>query len=190
MIPTQQQLRETADAAYVTACRHEWIDPGRHAEIDMRPWRELIAGAQGEFHEALRELRRGRKVDQIVRANGVPIDLDTYDPRDGAPHGVLVELADVVLRVLTMCKWYGAPVHAQQPPSPSEVLGYKGLGAKDLCECQALVMRNEMRPLDLYDVMHSCLEWAHVHGHDLWRVVQLKLRYNETRPYRHGDLLF
>lgn len=38
------------------------------------------------------------------------------------------------------------------------------------------------------DCMIRILHWAEVHGVDMGAVMEAKMRYNETRPRRHGDV--
>jgi hypothetical protein len=42
-------------------------------------------------------------------------------------------------------------------------------------------------PIELVDIMIRCMTMLHQFGHaDVARLIEMKLRYNETRAFRHG----
>lgn len=59
---------------------------------------ELIALCGTELTEAIEELRSGHEPDEL------------YYPNDNKPEGVLVELADCIIRILDMCGYYGIDI--------------------------------------------------------------------------------
>lgn len=112
-------LNELAEEIHYTAREHGWWD-----EDAVRSFGELIALVHSEASEALEAYRERIGADVTkVHYTGPRM------PESMKPEGVPIELADVIIRVLDMCAWYGI---------------------------------------------------------DIDSAVQEKMRYNETRSFRHG----
>lgn len=134
------------DIVHQTAVEHGWWEPQvvcldeSHNEVMApRTFGELIALVHSEASEALEEFRAGHSPDETyfpdAGAHGpVPSSPKLAEVWAGSygwkPEGVPSELADIIIRVLDMCGYYGIDIEA---------------------------------------------------------AMLVKARYNETRPYRHGE---
>lgn len=96
-------------------------DKGWH-ELDVRP-AERIALMHSELSEALEELRKGKRPDEIyypyvpsrttTRDDGDEVTVSGYvEDLNGKPEGFPVELADVFIRILDTCEIYGIDLGA------------------------------------------------------------------------------
>ena len=86
-------MKDLIHEIHKNAVEHGWWD-------EERSFGELIALCHSELSEALEEYRKN-----------VPIG-ETYYPISKKPEGVPTELADVVIRIMDMCAYYGIDLEA------------------------------------------------------------------------------
>ena len=81
-------LKQLQEIIHHNAKEHGWWE--KHRELP-----ELIALVHSELSEALEEVRKGYEPTYA------------YYQEDGKPEGVPAELADVIIRVLDLCEYFG-----------------------------------------------------------------------------------
>jgi NTP pyrophosphatase (non-canonical NTP hydrolase) len=81
-------IKELQVDIHKNAVEHGWWE-------EKRNFGELISLCHSELSEALEEVRKGKLYNE------------TYYSEGGKPEGVPSELADVVIRVMDMCEFYG-----------------------------------------------------------------------------------
>lgn len=165
---------QLAERIHQNAVKHGWWE-------EDRPGYEILALIHSEWSEALEEYRHGR--DMVWYGEG------------GKPEGIAVELVDGVIRVLDWmgkehvafeelnCGWMPNVDTAEVPEVVSE-LHYLTAMAMD-SEGNGC----EMIRFYLCAIVQTVQEWVEKHGVDFADVLEIKMAYNEKRPYRHGGLV-
>lgn len=138
--------------------------------VEKRPIHEIIANYHAEVSEAWEEYRAGRMATWYADNPNGPLK----------PEGFWVEIADLLIRMadavgagrsiignyMEELHVFTAGITAAEFVSLLHVEICKGLGGVYLCE-----------------------KFAAHNGVDIYAVVREKLRYNVTRPHRHGGKL-
>ena len=134
---------------------------------------ECWVNFHAELSEAWEEYRCGRMATwyadsaSVLRSGGVP-----------KPEGFWVEIADLMIRI---ADYVGS--------RRFRVRGGCFLGVeKDLESIPAVVsgMHYELATGGFLTTADICEQFASAHNVDLWSIIREKLRYNATRPHRHG----
>lgn len=135
--------------------------------IDKRPMFEIIANYHAEVSEAWEEYRAGR--------------MKTWYAADSAkPEGFWVEIADLLIRI-------------------ADTVGAGRANMVDTMEVSAGAVRGitvaqfiSFLHGEIFEEtggVHLCERFAKFNNVDIYAVVREKLRYNVTRPHRHGGKL-
>ena len=178
-------LRDWAQAVHAYALEKGWWE-GPSRDLD-----EVMYLVRNEGHEAFNAYRKSLGLDKVV-----------YGP-DGKPEGVVVEIADVVIRGLdVLCHLKGFIAESDRV----DIHGYRGDQRicfdgrdPDLGFDIRWIDRVMSMPVDvgqparnisrLSDAIWSIIEcFERDHKMPLGEAIATKLRYNLKRPYRHGDL--
>ena len=163
-------LAELAELVHDMAKEKGWWDAPRE-------WPEIACLIHSEISEAVECYRRGELAMHIV---------------DGKPEGLVVELADVVIRCLDYCGY----IQSRRNHTLTQTVSNAGCGDRQQ-ESDSILER-------LHDA-HSCLgrliasdevcvtgcmfevfSLAKRFNLDLPAAIEAKIHYNATRPYRHG----
>jgi hypothetical protein len=160
-------LAELAELVHDMAVEKGWWN-------GPREWHEIACLIHSEISEAVECYRNGEMAMHI-------------DLVDGKPEGLVVELADVLIRCLDASAHYcvklsGQPLSAwlhatQQVQSPM---------LRWLSRMHEVTAYGGSRDLMLVDCMQLVAECARSFNLDLQTAVVAKIEYNAKRPYRHG----
>ena len=186
---TKERLQELVSRAYGTAKEHGFHDVERSNAHFMM----LVLSEIGEMVEADRKNRRCKINDEnVLRFNDfVPtFELWVKDTMED-------ELADVVIRLLDFTGKRGIDLCVcEDGIVDMQDTFVETFGKMSVCEqsfylsrCIATIDDNVTEkdlPILVGSALAFCNEFAMFHGIDLWRHVEMKMRYNETRQRMHG----
>lgn len=183
-------------------------------EKDPRPMRIITLLMQSELIEALEEWRSNRKMDEIYYAyedGGISMTLPPgHTLKDDAPvekykpEGILVELADCIIRICQRCGSDETPLEAIINVSIPSTEKFTDDFETLLATCMADISMSyllettagqEMVKRAGFPTKHEfywamtvagLFAWAEKNKFDLWGAIEIKEKYNATRPHRHG----
>lgn len=182
---------ELAKAVHENAVAHGWWD-------EERSFAEIVALIHSELSEALEEYRSGKPfvyfaIETIQRDGKVIPEIRT-DYGDGnytgeKPEGIVVELADVIIRILDYCGKRGLDI--EEAAEGRRIMAFDKITLPELVtECHCLLSKaykeEEARSLYFAWCINLIAFWVKENGGDLDEAIVLKHEYNKTRPYRHG----
>lgn len=201
-------MREWAKEIHENAVAHGWWEEDRTIS-------EICALIHSELSEALEEARAARPMMYVMdEYNGEYIQNPKYFGAK-KPEGIAVELADAVIRILDWMAHCGeegrldiveeqwgriAAEYAQSETEPKEL--------PEFIAClHDIVSMIHLRLMDIDSVMGRGQKenrmaeamaaaaagvvflvngWLRMQGVQLKEVMEIKHRYNKTRPYKHG----
>jgi hypothetical protein len=184
-------------------------------EHDTRPIKLITLLAQSELIEALEEWRKHKKFDEIYFSyegqNGtIEMSMQTFleSPSEMKvaqckPEGILVELADCVIRIAQRCGSDGRNLESimaahgatNTAPDFEEVLAC-AMGDLSMSYLVTTPFGMSMAeksglPTDPAwfwgSVVHALFQLSASEGADLWKAIELKEAFNKTRPHKHGN---
>lgn len=170
------EIKVIKSDVYRCAVEHGWWETDRN-------FGELLALIHSEVTEAYQHVYHG-------------VEVSTIYEKDGKQEGVVVDIADVVIRVLDIAGRYNFEV------GNSFLKDYNVSGhdvVRDLLELHVTIscvleasrtngVRSEAVETLLDEVTAHCLEFAEAWHLDLYNAVKNKAAFNWTRPYKHGKL--
>jgi hypothetical protein len=183
-------------------------------EKDPRPLRLIALLMQSELIEALEQWRDNKKFDEIYfsyEEGGVYMETPPgHTLKDDAPvekykpEGILIELADCIIRICQRCGSDETPLEAILTVSVPRNVEFTDDFETMLATCMADISVSYMQETKAGEQMVRCagyptkpefywamtaagiFAWAEKNKLDLWSAIELKERYNATRPHRHG----
>lgn len=190
-------FNELAKAIHQNAVDHGWWE-------EERSIAEIIALCHSELSEALEEYRSGMPMvyqnckvalsdgEEGLEAICAPEDCDNTwgECADCCekPEGVVVELADCVIRILDYCLRRSIDI---ETALKSRRAGNDTYSLPELvAECHYLLSLayKDAEPRSLYfaECINLIQFWCNENGGDLEEAIVIKHEYNKSRPYRHG----
>jgi hypothetical protein len=135
---------------------------------------ECWVNFHAELSEAWEEYRCGRMATwyadsaSVLRSGGVP-----------KPEGFWVEIGDLLIRIADYVGSRRFDVDALSD------IDYEGANWNDIPAVMHY-LHSEIALDGFLDATDICEKFAAAHKVDLWSTIREKLRYNATRPHRHG----
>lgn len=196
-----KQINEWVKKNYDNAVKHGWHE-------EKKPKAHWLMMICTEVAEAVQADRKGRYMDDLdkeglktVLANdhgGGLFDKYYSDTIEGK---VESELADICIRVFDLMGVYNVEAKYGFSTFDTEVKYAKQhsftenafIVTRSIISCNITASTSEKEGMffDLYlSVLASVSDWAEALGIDLIQHINLKMRYNESREYHHGNKLY
>lgn len=182
---TKDKLNGLIERAYKIARDHGWHEKGLSEET----YKMLIIT---EVSEAVNADRKGRRAD----LRGFELDMrNAVRSNDKAFTGTFEyyikdtvedELADVCIRIMDFMGDRGQEFDAE--PVLRKIYLYETASFAECAFCECDHLTQLLYPVE--EVLLEVLAYCQTKGIDILRHIELKMRYNELRPYRHGNLKY
>ena len=202
---TQQLLKQFMTKAYENAKAKGFYKP----DLDINQELMLIITEMGEAIQASRHDRHGSIEDYNkllgiynIMWLGVPEEKSYEESLEGT---VESEFADIALRIMSLLGWYAyqKPICLMNDIEIKKTIDFHKVefehGNWSLPDAMYLIITRMtyfpfscspawMNTLRLQDILVQVFALAIVVGIDLVEHIELKMKYNESRPYLHGCL--
>lgn len=161
-------LAELAELVHDIAKEKGWWE-------GTREWAEISCLIHSEFSEAVECYRNGEMAMHII---------------DGKPEGMVVELADALIRCLDYLQYLGVAREQRGSLTAAEAVQRRGQLPVDiffvLQRAHCTLARVGSIPDAVWACIAAILDIAKNFDLDLPAAIVAKIEYNATRPYRHG----
>lgn len=190
-----KQINEWVQKAYKNAVKHGWHEE----EKTNAHW---LIMACTEVSEAVQADRKGRYMNDLDK-EGLNAVLTKEDAKksfnkyytDTLKGKVESELADICIRLFDFMGVRSIEINSDIYTFDEEILYLKQqsftenamLVTRNIITCNIAVTTNDMLCILLQSVIASIFSWAEALEIDLVQHINLKMRYNESRSYRHGN---
>jgi hypothetical protein len=202
---TERTISSLCQRSHELSRSKGWYDG---QEKDPRPIRLITLLMQSELIEALEEWRSNRKFDEIYfsyEENGVHmVTPPGHMLKDDAPvekykpEGILIELADCIIRIAQRCGSYETPIERFELGFSSDFEEMLAAAMADISMSYLVTTPGGATMASMSNMpLSPAFYWAHAWGGifswaeqnklDLWAAIELKERFNATRPHRHGN---
>lgn len=196
-----KQINEWVKRAYDNAVKHGWHEE----EKSNAHWLMMVCT---EVAEAVQADRKGNYMDDLdkeglktVLANDYGGSLFNKYYSDTIDGKVESELADICIRVFDLMGVCGVVAKDGFSTFDSEVKYAKEhsftedamVVTRIIVSCNlnsSISVKAEMFCVLYTSILSSVFEWAEALGIDLVQHINLKMRYNESREYHHGNKLY
>lgn len=195
-----KQINEWVKKAYDNAVKHGWHEE----EKSNAHWLMMVCT---EVAEAVQADRKGNYMDDLdkeglktvlAKDNGGLFNKYYSDTIEGK---VESELADICIRVFDLMGVYNVEEKDGLTTFDYEVEYAKQhsftenaiLVTRTIVSCNLnsfISVNAEMFCVLYKNILSSVFEWAEAIGIDLIQHINLKMRYNESREYNHGNKLY
>ena len=202
---TNQLLKQLMTKAYETAKAKGFYK----SDLDINQALMLIITEMGETIQAQRHNRHGSIEDYYKLLGiyntmwlGVPEENSYEESLEGT---VESEFADIALRIMSLLGWYNSqkPICLMNDIEIKKTIDFHKVefehGNYSLPDAMYLIITRMtyfpfscspvwMNTLRLQDILVQVFALAKVEGIDLVEHIELKMKYNESRPYLNGCL--
>ena len=171
-----EKLNRWAKEIHDNATAHGWHEEKHSPEH----WLSLI---MCEVAEAVEADRKGKTSDDRTFKNVISHGWDNHWYDEFIKGSISEEFADIVIRLLDMSvELYGEFLFVEpfKKIPPSENLSFS-----ENAWFFVSVMLKHYQPLISEDILFM-YAWAEILGIDLDQHIEWKMKYNESRPYKHG----
>jgi NTP pyrophosphatase (non-canonical NTP hydrolase) len=197
-------INELVVAAHTNAINKGWWE-------EDRTYGELISLVHSEVSEVLEDYRNGRKIDEVWYEHNYPFNDEVVIESDfvvrdklhtsiGKPCGIPSELADICIRIFDIAGKYDFGPKLERYVTEYEencFRSFKGteLFAEHLTEIHYELSQSwisDVRQRSSNNIRHLAYAVNVVkyisrkHKIDLEKAIDEKMKYNATRPQRHG----
>lgn len=194
---TQQLLKQLMTKAYETAKAKGFYKP----DLDINQALMLIITEMGETIQASRHDRHG-SIEDYNKWLGVSEEQAYEESLEGTMES---EFADIAIRIISLLGWYASqkPICLMSDIEIKKTIDFHKVefehGNWSLPDAMYLIITRMtyfpfscspawMNTLRLQDILVLVFALAQVEGIDLVEHIELKMKYNETRPYLNGCL--
>lgn len=194
---TQQLLKQLMTKAYETAKAKGFYK----SDLDINQALMLIITEMGETIQAQRHNRHG-SIEDYYKCLGVSEEQAYEESLEGT---VESEFADIAIRIISLLGWYASqkPICLMSDIEIKKTIDFHKVefehGNWSLPDAMYLIITRMtyfpfscspawMNTLRLQDILVQVFALAQVEGIDLVEHIELKMKYNESRPYLNGCL--
>lgn len=194
---TNQLLKQLMTKAYETAKAKGFYK----SDLDINQALMLIITEMGETIQAKRHNRHG-SIEDYYKWLGVSEEQAYEESLEGT---VESEFADIAIRIISLLGWYDSqkPICLMDDIKIKKTINFHKVefehGNYSLPDAMYLIITRMtyfpfscspawMNTLRLQDILVQVFALAHVEGIDLVEHIELKMKYNESRPYLNGCL--
>lgn len=194
---TQQLLKQLMTKAYETAKAKGFYKP----DLDINQALMLIITEMGETIQAQRHNRHG-SIEDYNKWLGVSEEQAYEESLEGTMES---EFADIAIRIISLLGWYASqkPICLMSDIEIKKTIDFHKVefehGNWSLPDAMYLIITRMtyfpfscspawMNTLRLQDILVQVFALAQVEGIDLVEHIELKMKYNESRPYLNGCL--
>lgn len=195
---TQQLLKQFMTKAYENAKDKGFYKP----DLDINQALMLIITEMGETIQASRHNRHGSIEDYNTYLEVSDEHVAYKESLEGT---VESEFADIAIRIMSLLGWYAyqKPICLMNDIEIKKTIDFHKVefehGNWSLPDAMYLIITRMtyfpfscspawMNTLRLQDILVLVFALAHIGGIDLVEHIELKMKYNESRPYLHGCL--
>jgi len=207
-------IKEFMQKVHATAVAKGWWEKDQETgRLKARNTAEMLALMHSEVAEALEIYRiPNKKLSDLWTSNGgvatsnpltqveVEAHCQVMDPDfAGKPEGFMVEIGDLMIRIADTCEAMSIPLDVVLCNTDISRLSW-GRNVLDVVVSELLqhmnvclvyafnAIRNGRAAAESFaEIFHTCAHIATLAGVSLEYVLVWKMRYNETRSYRHGN---
>lgn len=194
---TNQLLKQLMTKAYETAKAKGFYK----SDLDINQALMLIITEMGETIQAQRHNRHG-SIEDYKKWLGVSEEQAYEESLEGTMES---EFADIAIRIISLLGWYDSqkPICLMDDIEIKKTINFHKVefehGNWSLPDAMYLIITRMtyfpfscspawMNTLRLQDILVQVFALAQVEGIDLVEHIELKMKYNESRPYLNGCL--